>query len=159
VIKDTFLCRPNVPQQSRSGSGWVDRWIARLEITMATKRRYEQITLARGLAGQISAPFGDADLAYLQRAMAEIAPDWAVELEGICAEEATLVVVPDDGDDASGPSFVVSRETYGLRVDQVHWETMTEVGVFVSLSDVVTALQFRLAFCIDMAVPASVTLH
>ena len=44
----------------------------------------------------------------------EIAPDWAVELEGICDEEATLVVLPEGGDDAIGPSFVISRETYGL---------------------------------------------
>jgi hypothetical protein len=139
-------------------SGPVRRWIARLEMMMATKRRYEYITLAAGFAAQIP-PLGDADLVYMQRAMAEIAPDWAVELEGICAEEATLVVVPEDGDDASGPSFVVSRETYGLRVNQVHWEALTEVGVFASLSDVVTALQVRLAFCIDMAVPASVMLH
>ena len=70
----------------------------------------------------------------VQRAMAEIAPDWAVELEGICTEEATLVVVPEDGDDAIGPSFVISRETYGLRVDQVHWDALTEVGVFASLA-------------------------
>jgi hypothetical protein len=125
---------------------------------MATKPRYENITLAGGLAAQVPA-LGDADLIYMQRAIAEIAPDWAVELEGICAEEATLVVVPDDGDDASGPSFVVSRETYGLRVNQVHWDVVTEVGVFASLTDVITALQVRLAFCIDMAVPASVTLH
>jgi hypothetical protein len=158
VIKDAFFRRPNVPQQSRSGSGWVHRWNARLEMTMATKRRYEQITVSGGFAAQ-NVAFGDADLAYLQRAMAEIAPDWAVEMEGICAEEATLVVVPDDGDDASGPSFVVSRETYGLRVNQVHWDTVTEVGVFASLTDVITVLQVRLAFCIDMAVPASVTLH
>ena len=40
---------------------------------------------------------------------------------GICANEATLVVTPEDGDDETGPSFVISRETYGLRLDQVHW--------------------------------------
>jgi hypothetical protein len=158
MIKDAFLGRLIVPQHFCSGFGRVRHWIACLEITMATKRRYESITLAAGLTAQVS-PLGDADLAYLQRAMAEIAPDWSVELEGICAEDATLVVVPDDGDDASGPSFVVSRETYGLRVNQVHWEALTEIGVFASLNDVVTALQVRLAFCVDMAVPASVTLH
>lgn len=125
---------------------------------MATKRRFEQITLAAGFAAQIP-PLGDADLAYVQRAMGEIAPDWSVELEGICTEEATLVVMPEDGDDAAGPTFVVSRETYGLRVNQLHWDVLTEVGVFTSLADVVTALQVRLAFCIDMAVPALVTLH
>ena len=55
--------------------------------------------------------------------MAEIAPDWSVELQGICAEEATLVLMPDGGDDANGPSFVISQETFGFRMDQVHWDT------------------------------------
>jgi hypothetical protein len=125
---------------------------------MSTKRRSEPTTLVVSFAVQIS-PLGDADLVYMQRAMAEIAPEWAVEMEGICADEAALVVVPEDGDDATGPSFVVNRETYGLRLSQLHWDTMTEVGVFASLSDVVTALQVRLAFCTDMTLPASVTLH
>jgi hypothetical protein len=125
---------------------------------MSTKRRSEPTTLVVSFAVQIS-PLGDADLVYMQRAMAEIAPEWAVEMEGICADDAALVVVPEDGDDATGPSFVVNRETYGLRLSQLHWDTMTEVGVFASLSDVVTALQVRLAFCTDMTLPASVTLH
>ncbi len=125
---------------------------------MSTKRRYEYISLAGGFAARI-APLGQTELAFLQRAMADIAPDWAVALEGTSAEEATLVVVPEDGDDATGPSFVVSRETYGLRVDQVHWDTLTEVGVYAALADVVTALQVRLAFCIDTTVPASITIH
>lgn len=125
---------------------------------MSTKRRSEVLTVVATFAAQVP-PLGDADLAYVQRAMAEIAPDWAVEMEGICSDEATLVVVPEDGDDASGPSFVVSRETYGLRVNQIHWDIVTEVGVFASLSDVVTTLQMRLAFCTDMTVPPSVTLH
>jgi hypothetical protein len=125
---------------------------------MSTKRRSEPTSLAAAFAVQLP-PLGDADLVYMQRAMAEIAPDWAVEMEGICSDEAALVVVPEDGDDATGPSFVVSRETYGLRLSQLHWDTMTEVGVFASLTDVVTALQVRLAFCIDMTLPASVTLH
>ena len=104
-------------------------------------------------------PLADADLVWMQFAMAEIAPEWSVELQGICAEQATLVLLPDAGDDANGPSFVISRETYGFRLDQVHWDTMTEVGVFPLLTDVVLALRPRVAFCTAMAAPAGVTLH
>lgn len=125
---------------------------------MSTKRRSELIPLVANFAAHVP-PLGTADLSYVQRAMAEIAPDWSVEMEGICTDDATLVVVPEDGEDATGPSFVVSRETYGLRVSQLHWDALTEVGVFASLCDVLTALQARLAFCTDMTVPASVTLH
>jgi hypothetical protein len=70
-----------------------------------------------------------------------------------------LVLVPDDGDDLVGPSFVISRETYGLRVDQVHWDALTEVGVFASLNEVLKVLHARLACCIDTVIPASITVH
>jgi hypothetical protein len=41
----------------------------------------------------------------------------------------------------------------------VHWEVLTEVGVFASINDVVTALAARLAFYPGLTVPASVTVH
>lgn len=104
-------------------------------------------------------PLGNADLALVQDAMAEIAPEWSVELHGICVEEATLVLLPEGGDDAMGPSFMISRETYGFRLDQVHWDVLTEFGVFTSLKDVVAALGTRLRFFPDMGIPASGTVH
>jgi hypothetical protein len=125
---------------------------------MPIKRRFEQNSLVTTFAAPVP-PLGDSELALVQRAMAEIAPDWAVALESICVDETTLVLVPDDGDDRSGPSFVISREAYGLRVDQVHWDEVTEVGVFASLTDVLQVLRPRLAFCIDSTVPASATIH
>ncbi len=125
---------------------------------MSIKRRIEPNSLVTTFAAPVP-PLGDTDLALVQRAMAEIAPDWAVALESICVGETTLVLVPDDGDDRSGPSFVISREAYGLRVDQVHWDEVTEIGVFASLTDILQVLRLRLAFFIDSAVPASATIH
>jgi hypothetical protein len=138
----------------------VERDVAsqRLEGVMPIKRRFEHNSLVTTFAAPVP-PLGDADLALVQRAMAEITPDWAVALESIRADETTLVLVPDDGDDRSGPSFVISREAYGLRVDQVHWDEVTEVGVFASLTDALKVLRLRLAFCIDSTVPASATIH
>ena len=138
----------------------VERDVAspRLERFMPIKRRFEHNSLLTNFAAPVP-PLGDTDLAIVQRAMAEVAPDWAVELESLCGDETTLVLVPDDGDDQSGPSFVISREAYGLRVDQVHWDEVTEIGVFGSLTDVVEVLSLRLAFCVDNTVPASATIH
>ena len=138
----------------------VERGVAsqRLERVMPIKRRFEQNSLATTFAAAVP-PLGDPDVALVQRAIAEITPDWAVALESICVDETTLVLVPDDGDDRSGPSFVISREPYGLRIDQVHWDEVTEIGVFASLTDALKVLRPRLAFCIDSTVPASATLH
>jgi hypothetical protein len=129
---------------------------------MATKRFSQQTTLKPALAVPVL-PLGYGDLTLMQSALGEIAPDWTVDLQGMCANEATLAVVPDGGDDGIGPSFLISRETYGFRLDQVHWDMMTEVGFFASLMDVVSALQPRLAYCSILCTvqgtPASATLH
>jgi hypothetical protein len=104
-------------------------------------------------------PLGSGDLALVRNAMAEIAPEWSVELHGICENEATLVLLPEGGDDAMGPSFMISREAYGFRLDQVHWDEVTEFGVFASLHDVVAALGARLALAPELTTPASATVH
>ena len=85
--------------------------------------------------------------------------DWTVELEGICVDDACLVVVPDSGEDRSGPSFVVSREACGYRLDMVRWDEMNEVGVYLSLRTVVEAIRCCLAFCRGSAGSISITIH
>jgi hypothetical protein len=125
---------------------------------MSTKRSSFQPTQHLAFTAPVR-PIGASDLDFVQRAMAEIAPEWSVELQGICVDEATLVLLPESGDDAMGPSFLISRETYGFRLDEVHWDLLTEFGVFASLNDVVTTLGVRLAFFPDVTTPASVTVH
>jgi len=125
---------------------------------MSTKRLSQLSSLDSTFSLPVR-PLGNADLGLVRNAMADIAPEWSVELHGICVEEATLVLLPEGGDDAMGPSFMISRETYGFRLDQVHWDVLTEFGVFASLDDIVTTLSVRLAFFPGMAIPASVTVH
>src|SRR5208282_6525604 len=111
---------------------------------MAHKRLSAQTRPASAVALK-APPLGPADLALLQDLIDEIAPDWTVELHGICADEASLILLPDGGDDLIGPSFVVTRETCGFRLDQVRWDVMTEVGFYPSLIDVLAAIRCRLA--------------
>jgi hypothetical protein len=125
---------------------------------MPIKRFGQQTSPKAALAIPVR-PLGDNDVAVVQIALHETAPGWSVELHGICTDEATLVVLPDGGDDAMGPSFLISRDSYGLRLDQVHWDVLTEVGMFSSLTEVVDALHPRLEFCASQGAPASATLH
>jgi len=104
-------------------------------------------------------PLGQADWLAAQSMLAEIAPDWSVELVGICTDEASLVILPEGGDDACGASFAISREAYGLRLDKVHWDEMTEVGVFASLADALDAIGASLYGWSGLWAPATVTLH
>jgi hypothetical protein len=105
------------------------------------------------------APLGMADQAFFQSVMAEVAPGWTVELHGFCADEANLILLPDGGEDLNGPSFAVSREGYGFRLDQVQWDEMTEIGIYASLREVLDVICRRLAFCAGTDRPESVTIH
>jgi hypothetical protein len=125
---------------------------------MSVRRPSDLIKLNSAIAVRPQ-PLCEADLAAVRHAIAHIAPDWSVELEGASPDEATLVLLPVDGDDSIGPSFIVSREPGGFRVDQIHWDSPTEVGVFSSLGDVIATLRLRLAFCSGGVSSASVTLH
>lgn len=81
-------------------------------------------------------PINQSDLRFVQDELADFAPEWCVQLEGICADEATLVMVPELGDDETGPSFVVSREGFRYRLHTVHWDDMQDLGGFATLADV-----------------------
>ena len=104
-------------------------------------------------------PLGESERRLAQRVMAEMAPDWSVELHGIYNEETILIVLPEDGDDAMGPSFIINRETFGLKLDQIHWDKLTEVGVFASLGDVLSAIGTLLGASTRFALPTSITVH
>ncbi len=125
---------------------------------MSTKRSSIQ-TSPKAAVGVKAPPFGSADVTIFQRVIDDVAPDWTVELDGICAGEASLLVLPDGGDDQTGPSFAVSRETYGFKLDRVRWDVMTEIGVFSSLQDVLAAVRGQLAFFSGLADPSRVTIH
>jgi hypothetical protein len=104
-------------------------------------------------------PLGQADLAIFRQLIDEIAPDWTVELQGLCAEEACLVLLPEGGDDSNGPSFVVSRENFGFKLDRLHWDELTEVGMYASRADVLKAIHCRIAFFSESPHLSSVTIH
>ena len=104
-------------------------------------------------------PLGLSDLQFVRDALVDITPDWCAELEGICADVATIVIVPEDGDDTTGPSFVVSREGFSYRLDQVRWDHMQDLGVFATLADVMTSVQQQVLTGLSPLQEASLTFH
>lgn len=106
-----------------------------------------------------SSPLGTVELRAMTDALADIAPGWTVDLLGICVEEATLVVLPEGGDDRLGPSFILSREAFGYRVDQVHWDLLTEIGHFTVFSEAAATIRQCVRLSIPMTVPPSVMCH
>ncbi len=129
-----------------------------LESSMRVKRSSVASARQAAMPAEIQ-PLGLTDLRFVRDAIESFAPDWTAELAGICVDEATVVVVPESGDDASGPSFVISRDSFSYRLDRIHWDLMNEVGSFASLGDVMTAVRI----CVRKGEPASralsLTLH
>ena len=125
---------------------------------MSIKRAAFQILQQRAFSVGVQ-PISAADLAFMEQAITDLAPELSVEMHGVCADQAFLILLPEDGDDSKGPSFMITRETFGFRLDQVHWDAVTEVGVFASLNDVVSVLGVRLAVFPDGTAPAAVTVH
>ncbi|HEX2942535.1 MAG TPA: hypothetical protein VHO91_15900 [Rhodopila sp.] len=104
-------------------------------------------------------PLGTAELRMMTDALVDVAPGWTVDLLGICVEEATLVVLPEGGDDRLGPSFILSRESFSYRVDQVHWDMLAEIGQFTVFSDAVAAIRQCVRVAVPLAIPPSVMRH
>jgi hypothetical protein len=105
------------------------------------------------------AAFSGRDLQIVEAMLADIAPQWSVELHGISVEDTSLIILPEDGEDAHGPSLMISREDYGLRLDQIRWDELTEIGTFPTLGDAVDAIARILQDYSDFKLPVSVTIH
>ncbi len=125
---------------------------------MANKRQIAQASFQTTFTLP-SAPLGYAELQMVKAALTNVAPEYTVELLSTYNEQTTLILLPVSGDDVAGPSFVISQDAFGLRVSQVHWDVVADVGVFPALQDVVLALGRRLAFCSTGIAPATMTLH
>ncbi len=99
---------------------------------------------------------GARDLAYASGAIADVAPDWSVELHEIFPGEASLMLMPEAADDAIGPTYVLHSRAGAFQLDQYQWDVYSEVGAYESLRDAVHAVRWRLA---ALAVPPSRMRH
>lgn len=102
------------------------------------------------------AGLGARDAAYASGAIADVAPDWSVELHETFPGEASLMLMPEAADDAIGPTFVLHNRAGTFQLDQYQWDVYSELGAFESLRDAVHAVRWRLA---ALAVPPSLMRH
>lgn len=126
---------------------------------MATTKRHAAVADLATRMAVAAAPLNNRDLQIVEAVLAEVAPQWSVELHGISLDDTTLIVLPEDGEDEQGPSFAISREGYSLRLDQIHWDELTELGTFTDLHAVIDAMATVLAEYADIRLPASITIH
>lgn len=97
---------------------------------------------------------GAREHADVADAVMEIAPDWSVELCGITLDDRCLVVMPDDGDDMTGPTFIIRRTGATVVMEEMRWDECHPVAAGADLHAVIRDLRGRLRMAV-MQVPVA----
>lgn len=96
-------------------------------------------------------PLCDSDLQVILNVIAELAPGWTAELTLEMAEDASIVLMPEDANDAIAPTLILYQNGIVYSVDQLHWDQYSTCGQYRSLPDAVFAVK---ALLIDFAANA-----
>jgi hypothetical protein len=85
-------------------------------------------------------PIGYNDLCLVADAIADVAPDWTVELSCTLPGDANIVIMPEGADDLIGPTFLVYQDRNSFHLDQFQWDILSCVGDYSCLRDAVLAV-------------------
>lgn len=65
---------------------------------------------------------GLSERAEIAGVVSQVITTWSVELSQDTPTTATIVISPDDGEDTSGPTVVISTENDVFRLDAFRWD-------------------------------------
>lgn len=102
---------------------------------------------------------GEPELALVTDAVADIAPDWSVELSGADSLDRCLLVMPEGADDALGPTFLLHVANAGFRLDQLRFDEITPIAEGSDLPEIMAILRSRLAGLTLVTLPMRVSRH
>jgi len=91
-------------------------------------------------------PLGPGECEQLAALVAELAPDWSVELRHDVLGCPTIVILPDDLDDANGPVLFVHREGSAFHLEELRWSTYRKLDEYRAWAEVLRAVRIRLAW-------------
>jgi len=91
-------------------------------------------------------PLGMEKCRHLGAVVAELAPDWSVELRVDVLGAATIVILPENLDDVSGPTLFVHREGSAFRLEELRWGTCRKLDDYPAWSDILRAVRIRLVW-------------
>jgi hypothetical protein len=100
-------------------------------------------------------PVGLEQCRDLGAVVAELAPNWSVELRHDVLGIATIVILPENLDDVSGPTLFVHREGPAFHLEEVRWGTYRKLDDYPAWADVLRAVRIRLVW--EMPFPTTLT--
>ena len=106
-----------------------------------------------------SLPLNWDDLDAVSALVSHVAPGWSVELNQTCAEDSSIVVLPEGANDLLGPAFVLHRSLGRVRLDQFRWDEYRKLGAFATLDDALADMRTRLAPLVGTVRPRAALNH
>jgi hypothetical protein len=92
---------------------------------------------------------------YLAAGLASLIRNWSIELHYDEHSDATIVIMPNDLDDAIFPTLIVRSDESAFHLEELFGEVYRELGEYRMWSDVLRAARIRLIW----AGPSQTTLH
>jgi len=100
-------------------------------------------------------PLGPRQCRHIAAVVAELVPDWSVELHHDVLGNANIVILPKDFDDAIGPTLFVHREGATFLLEEVRWGGYRKLDEYLAWADVLRAVRVRLIW--EMPFPTTLT--
>ena len=101
------------------------------------------------------APLGLEQCNQLAATIAGLIPNWSVELHHDVLRKPMIVILPENLDDAIGPTLVVYADKIAYHLEELRWDTCSKHGDYRVWTDVLRAVRLRLF----REAPLAPTLH
>ncbi len=100
-------------------------------------------------------PLGPWQCRHIAAVVAELVPDWSVELHHDIFGNLTIVILPKDLDDDNGPTLFVHREGSTYQLEELRWGGYRKLDDYREWADVLRAVRIRLIW--EMPYPTTLT--
>jgi hypothetical protein len=113
------------------------------------------VRIIQGYTANHAYPVGNSlelsDCLTLSCAIMAVVPDWSVEKHTDPDGEVSLLIIPPDADDASGPTLIVYKVASVLHLDEFRWDEFRSRGEHFDRDEVLTVVRGIVLSALAMA--------
>jgi hypothetical protein len=117
---------------------------------MTVRRDEDSVNTASSRA----AALGPMQCQHLAAVVAELRPEWSVELHHDVLGKPVIVILPDDLNDPIDPTLSVHRDDAAFHLEELSGDTYRKLGKHRGWDDVLRAVRIRLIW--DTQLPRAV---
>lgn len=83
---------------------------------------------------------GPSERAEIAGAVSQLITNWSVELSQEAPPTTTIMISPDDGEDTSGPTVVISADNGVFRLDAFQWDRYWTIAEYQTWAEAISAV-------------------